>query len=438
MYLILTKKKVFIKISLASYRIIGLFTLTTPFYIIRDPELIKKIAVKDFDHFMDHRKVIDDKSFDNDMLSKVLTALTGQKWKDMRSTLSPAFTTSKMRQMLELIIDCSDEMTKFFQKQTESNNATNNMLVLDMKETFSKFTNDVIATCAFGIKVNSFEQPDNEFYQQGKRILNPNKLLIIASFISFLISPKLIKWFRLDNEARKMEKFFNKLIIDTMQIRERENIYRPDMINLLMQLRKGNLKHDDEKLAPENEGYAVIAESEQFTAVAKKINWKDDELVAQCAQFFLAGFETSSLLLSFTSHALAVHSDVQTKLLEEIDTAFEKSNGKINYSDLQSLKYMDMVISEALRLWPPAIATDRVCVKDYIYDDGNGQRFTFEKGASLLIPIFALHYDPKFFSDPEKFDPERFNDRNSQNIIPGSYIPFGYGPRSCIGKKKFD
>lgn len=418
---------------ICSHRIIGLFTLTTPFYIIRDPELIKKIAVKDFDHFSDHTKLTDDKSFDNDMLSKVLTALTGQKWKDMRSTLSPAFTTSKMRQMLDLIIDCSEEVTKFFQNQSKSNNDA--VLVLDMKETFSKFTNDVIATCAFGIKVNSFEKPDNEFYQQGKRILNPSKLLILISVISFLISPKLIKWFRLDNEARKLERFFQKLIIDTMEIRERENIYRPDMINLLMQLRKGNLKDDDEMI--ENEGFSILTESEQslLTAVTpKKIEWKDDELVAQCVQFFLAGYETSSLVLSFASHALATHMNVQQKLIEEIDNAFEKSNGKLNYSELQSLKYMDMVISEVLRLWPPAILTDRVCVKDYIYDDGNGKTFTIEKGMGLFLPIFPLHYDPKYFHDPEKFDPERFNEVNAKNIISGSYIPFGYGPRSCIGK----
>lgn len=360
------------------------------------------------------------------MLSKVLIALTGQKWKDMRSTLSPAFTSSKMRQMFELVNDCSDEMTNFFEKIT-----TPADLVLDMKNTFSKLTNDVIATCAFGIKVNSFKNPENEFFLQGKRVLNPSKWRLLLVAMAFQISPKLIRWLGLNGEAKKLERFFRTMIMDTIAVREREHIIRPDMIHLLMQLRQGTLRHDDDQHETNNEGYASLTESKLLSS--PKTEWSDDELVAQCVQFFLAGFETSSLLLSFAANAIATHPEIQEKLVAEIDAVYERSNGNLNFNDLPSLRYMDMVISEVLRKWPPVPITDRVCVKDYNYHDDAGQQFVIEKGASVWLPILPFHYDPKFFPNPNQFDPERFSEVNVNKIAPASYIPFGAGPRSCIG-----
>lgn len=92
---------------------------------------------------------------------------------------------------------------------------------------------------------------------------------------------------------------------------------------------------------------------------------------------------------------------------------------------------MDMFISETLRLWPPAPGTDRVCVKDYSYDDGQ-VKFMVEKDTVLQIPIVGLHRDEKYWEDPKKFNPERFSDENKDNITPGAYFPFGVGPRNCI------
>lgn len=78
--------------------------------------------------------------------------------------------------------------------------------------------------------------------------------------------------------------------------------------------------------------------------------------------------------------------------------------------------------------------TDRTCVKDYVYDDGE-RKFTIEKGSNIIFPIYGLHHDPKYYPDPDKFDPERFGDENKQNIQPGAYVPFGLGPRNCIGSR---
>lgn len=230
----------------------------------------------------------------------------------------------------------------------------------------------------------------------------------------------------------KISTFFKSLILDTIAERESKHIFRPDMINIIMQVRKGNLnKEVQEEKTDQNEGFATVTEFSSKTD--SKNEWSDDELVAQCLLFFLAGFETSSTLLSFLGNELALNADVQEKLCREIDETVEgMKTEKLTYELLNSMKYLDQVISECLRKWPPAMITDRICNKEltFIVD---GQTVTMKEGQQFWIPIYGLHMDPKYFQNPEKFDPERYGEENVNKIVPGSYIPFGVGPRNCIG-----
>lgn len=107
---------------------------------------------------------------------------------------------------------------------------------------------------------------------------------------------------------------------------------------------------------------------------------------------------------------------------------------KITYDDVQKMKYLDQVVCEVLRKWPAAFQLDRHCVKDYDFDDGDKLKFKIEKNSNIIFPIYAVQHDPKYFPEPEKFDPERFNDENKHKIVSGTYAPFGLGPRNCIGK----
>lgn len=91
--------------------------------------------------------------------------------------------------------------------------------------------------------------------------------------------------------------------------------------------------------------------------------------------------------------------------------------------------------TETLRKWPPAIATDRQCQKTYRMTDEKGHVVTLEKGDAISIPTIAIHRDPEYFVDPERFDPERFSDERKGEIEPFTYMPFGTGPRNCIGSR---
>lgn len=96
-----------------------------------------------------------------------------------------------------------------------------------------------------------------------------------------------------------------------------------------------------------------------------------------------------------------------------------------------------MRFSETLRKWSPAVFVDRICTKSYVIPKSKEGEMDIriEKGESVWIPIFAIQRDPKYYPDPEKFDPERFSEENKHNIVPYTFLSFGAGPRNCIGKK---
>lgn len=415
----------------AGVKVFGLFDANIPMFVIREPELIKRIGVKDFEHFMDHRPIFGTDTEHPDILfPKTLFALTDQKWKNMRATLSPAFTGSKMRQMFDLVVECSENMVKFYQNEVRTKGGKQEY---EMKDVFSRFTNDVIATCAFGIKVDSSRDQDNEFYQQGKRMMQFGRFNVILRTFGYRFVPSAMDMLGIDIIDSEQNKYFATLIRDAVQTRESHGIVRPDMVNLLIEARKGTLKYQHEN--EQNEGFATVLESDVGKAPVTK-SMTETEMIAQCLIFFLAGFDTVSTCLTFLAYELTVNPEAQEKLYQEIMETKRSLNGKpLTYDALQTMKYMDMAVTESLRMWPPVPAVDRLCVRDYVLDDGEGLKFTIDKGTGVWFPVQGLHHDPKFYPNPKRFTPERFSDENKASINPDAYLPFGVGPRNCIGSR---
>ncbi|XP_062563395.1 probable cytochrome P450 9f2 [Armigeres subalbatus] len=409
-------------------RVFGLFDTNIPMYVICDPELIKRIAVTDFDHFMDHRPIFGASNPDhpNLLFEKTLFGMAGPKWKSMRSTLSPAFTGSKMRQMFEFVVKCSDNMVRFYQGEPRGKQ-------YEMKDVFSRFSNDVIATCAFGIEVDSVRKRDNEFFAHGSKMFQMNRLSVVARLIGFRFAPALMSQFGLDLNDQEQNQYFSSLVRETISARETKGILRPDMVHLLMEAKKGLLKHQKE--IEQHKGFATVEESEIMKTQSPN-TMTELELIAQCLIFFLAGFDTVSTCLTYTAYELALNPEIQDKLFKEIKEIHETLNGEpLNYETLQKMTYMDMVISEVLRKWPAIATLDRHCVQDYEMDAGNGLKFTIERGSGIWFPIHAMHHDPNYYPEPERFLPERFSEQNKANINMGAYLPFGIGPRNCIGSR---
>lgn len=261
--------------SFPSEKMYGLFDFRRPQLVVRDPDLLKQLTVKDFDHFEDHRPFFDLSR--DDLFGNSLFMMKGQRWRDMRATLSPAFTGSKMRQMYPLMTECADGMTKHFLRQSADGKRND----VEMKNLFSRFANDVIASCAFGIRVNSFDEPNNEFFEAAKVFLGSNRRIAPYFLFLFRTIPSILDKFGVQVCPKAVRSFFSTMVIETMDERKERGIFRPDMINLLMQVRQGQLPGEGAvEVVKDNVGFATVEESE----IGKKVSthrWTDEEIISQ-------------------------------------------------------------------------------------------------------------------------------------------------------------
>nr|XP_023021162.1 cytochrome P450 9e2-like [Leptinotarsa decemlineata]XP_023021163.1 cytochrome P450 9e2-like [Leptinotarsa decemlineata]XP_023021164.1 cytochrome P450 9e2-like [Leptinotarsa decemlineata] len=230
----------------------GIYHMSAPTLVIKDPELLRRITVKDFDHFTNHRNFIPEEA--DPLFGKNLFFSKGQQWRKMRPILSPSFTSSKMRTTFVLISKCTEDFVNHFLKKDEK------CIEIEMKDAFTRFTNDVIATSAFGVEVNSLKEPDNEFYSMGKKLTDVKNSGILFKYIGYPLVPKLIKYLGLTYMNPTANRFFCDLVDNTMQVREKNNIIRPDMIHLLMEARKG--EHQKEENTVIDTGFATAKEAD--------------------------------------------------------------------------------------------------------------------------------------------------------------------------------
>ncbi|XP_063703756.1 probable cytochrome P450 9f2 [Culicoides brevitarsis] len=411
-----------------SHRFFGIYNLSGPIFVIQDPELIKQICVKDFDNFTNHPNVIS--TVYDELLPNSLSILRDQKWRDMRSTLSPAFTGSKMRMMFDLIRECADDFVTYCKENLDEND----LIEINVKDIFSKVTTNIISSTAFGLKVDSVRDTENPVYYHALRSFDLRSQAAILRTTVIAGFPRIAKWLKMSFVPKDSQEFFKKVVKDTIEHRRKTKETRPDVIQLLMQAQDGTLTHDiDSK--EDSEGFAVIEESDVGKTKITK-TWNDVEIAAQCFLFFIAGFDTTSTFLTFASYELAVNEDVQEKIFNEIREAKEKLMGRpINYETLQKMEYLDAFVSEVLRVHPPGFITDRVCNSDTEIEDHEGRKFIIPKGKMIWVNIYGMHHSHKYFPNPEQFKPERFLGGNKEKIIPNSYIPFGIGPRACIGSR---
>lgn len=163
----------------------------------------------------------------------------------------------------------------------------------------------------------------------------------------------------------------------------------------------------------------------------KKHDFDEDTIVATAIVFLVAGYDTTGSTLAWTCYELAKNPHVQDKLRCEIQDHI--SSEEITYDDLNGLTYLDQVLSETLRIHTPTALLQRSCVKDYKVPDGSG--LVIEKGTAVWINAMAAHFSKDHYATPDQFNPEHFNKDAKAKRSPYAYLPFGQGPRGCIGMR---
>lgn len=263
---------------------------------------------------------------DYDPLSSNLVSLTGQRWKNMRTKLTPTFSSGKLKAMFSTIVDCGSSMQSYLEKQCDKGES------LDVRELAARFLTNIIASVAFGIEVDAINNPDNDFRKYGRKswVVDTTWKSIKAK-LRFL-APQIMSLLRIRSVEPDVEDFVRSIVKQNLEYREKNNVTRRDFFQLLIQLRNNGAVQLDGEWETK-----ITADESQKTLTL-------DEMAAQTYIFFAAGFETSSLTTTFCLYEVVKDPDVQEKVHNEIDKVLEQSDGKITYESISKMTYLESCI----------------------------------------------------------------------------------------------
>ncbi|KAL6110958.1 cyp3a7 [Pungitius sinensis] len=380
-------------------RVWGIFDGRQPVLCITDPAMIKTILIKECYSLFTNRR-----NFRlNGQLYDAVSIAEDDQWKRIRSVLSPSFTSGRLKEMFDIMKHHSANLTSSMKKKADKGEP------LELKEFFGPYSMDVVTSTAFSVDIDSLNNPSDPFVANIKKMLKFDffsPIFLIVAFFPFL-GPVM----------EKMEfSFFPKSVTD--------------FFYAALQKIKSNRVHSEQKSRVDF--LQLMIDSQKNNDLSKEESNKglsDHEILSQAMIFLFAGYETSSSSLSFLAYNLATNPDIMKRLQEEVDSTFP-NKGPVEYQALMQMEYLDSVINESLRLYPIAPRLERVA-KATVEING----IVIPKGMVVMVPTWPLHRDPSLWPEPEAFKPERFSKENKDTIDPYTYMPFGAGPRNCIGMR---
>ncbi|XP_025113207.1 cytochrome P450 3A24-like [Pomacea canaliculata] len=379
-------------------RTFGIYSGRVPMLVTTDLDILKEVLVKNFNQFTDR---FERAEIFPEEVGSMLPFSTGAQWKRIRHILTPTFNTAKLKQMENYIQRCSIQLTKNIEKAVSKGEK------IDVKKCFRGYTMDVIAGTGFGIEVNSQKDLNDPFVRDAAGLVQEiftqkGLFMSLAKAAPFLIP--FIRFLVTNFFQPRGWKSFGENLHRIIQDRKLEgNMNRkPDFLQLLLSCEVNQ--------SPEKDQMNVLSEV---------------EVVAQAMILLTAGHEMTANTLQYLTFALALHPQVQEKVVREINQ--QLGDETPTYEGVSKLKYLDCVIQETLRMYPSVNSTNRMALEEVTI-----KGITIPKGAGVMIPIANVMRDPEYFPEPDKFLPERFLE---DNVSPISFLAFGYGPRLCIGMR---
>ncbi|XP_054499653.2 cytochrome P450 3A9-like [Agelaius phoeniceus] len=383
-------------------KIWGIYDGRQPTLAVTDPQIIKSVLVKDCYTTFTNRRRADLAG----VLTNAISLAEDDHWKRLRTVLSPTFTSGKLKEMFPIMKHYGEALVKNVQKQVKENSS------ISVKDIFGSYSMDVVTSTSFGVNIDSMNNPKDPFVREMKKLVKFdffNPVFLLSFAFPFLI-PVMAKM-NVNIFPNDAVDFFMRSLAKIKQDREKEaHKGRVDFLQLMIESQRSASQEKNEA----NHSHKALT---------------DIEVLAQAFIFIFAGYEPTSNTLGFLAYELAMHPDVQEKVLQEIDTVLP-NKAPLTYEAIMKLEYLDMTVNETLRVYPLGGRIERTCKKDV---EING--VTIPKGVVVTIPPYVLHRDPEYWPNPDEFRPERFNKENKESIDPYTYLPFGAGPRNCIGMR---
>ncbi|XP_054167395.1 cytochrome P450 3A13-like [Oppia nitens] len=411
--------------------IFGIYRFYGPELVISDPIHIRQVLVTESTDVRFKPNRLDDRNAENVYNINPRR----DEWHEMRRSLTPMFTTRQLKRWTTSALKpCVD---RFSRHLTDKSLYNGNKIALS--DCVKDLILDIILVAVFGVD-------DTDMAVDGHRraeIVRHINCLTHMSWLMFVVSnalpppivnlwTRLTKWLGVQNEPH-------------------DEVFAAFIRNIIKKRRNRISNANTANASPANRSDRFIdiliefsAQSEQHdkSSGTYRANLKqntdtiDDQIVDLCLVLLFAGYHTVSTKLTLIIYELALNPQIQDNLRDEINEHFVNTNGtdeveNINYETVKKLPFLDACVCEGLRKYP-AFLLQREVMDDIVLE---GTDTLVPRGTVVNVPTYALHYDSKYFDDPEVYRPDRFIGTNRDTIQPYTYLPFGDGPRNCIGKR---
>ena len=343
-------------------------------YFLNHPDLIEGVLVRNYQNFLKDRVIRNSRWFFGDGL---LTN-EGESWLRQRRLSQPAFHRERIASYAKIMTDHAERMLAAW-----SDGDTR-----DIHQEMMQLTLRIVVRALFNVEAEEIGK-----ISSAMNILMRNSTgirMLIPPLFRHLPTPAMIEFRR---AIRQLDDTVYRIIAAHRANQDDSG----DLLSMLMQAR-------------DEDGGCM----------------SDKQLRDEVLTFLLAGHETTALALSWTWHLLGQNPGAEARLREELDRVL--AGRAPGFGDLRDLAYVERVIKESMRLYPPAWGVARTVVKDF---EIGGYRIP--AGSNVVMSQWVMHRDPRYFPEPEKFDPDRWLSERSQKLPRFAYFPFGGGPRQCIG-----
>lgn len=366
-------------------KIYGTFDLMKPSLVVTDKLILKKILIDNHSSFKDRNGN-----------SSVFSSAKNDDWKSSRRLMSHSFSPLNLKAMgpkIDAAIKTLLSNLDFLTNERVSSE-------IDSLSVFGSFSLDVIARCCFNLDIKQEGSYAEEF------LMHANDFFKVSR-------PKLFLSHILPNSVKKLFKF---------SVNSKESIqYLRNLCSKLVE-KYGTSEHHEVGVSGKY-FLQLMMECKDSSGLTK------DQIIDNCILFFAVGFEATSLVLSYSSYVLALYPDVQDAIYLEIQS-LKSMEYEGTYSD--QLPVMDNFLKEVLRLYTPALRTQRVATQNFNFTYG-GKKIFVPNGTVVRIPIHVIHSDADYYHNPDEFNLKRFASVNAPHLKDCTFLPFGAGPRNCVG-----
>jgi cytochrome P450 len=315
-------------------------------------------------------------------LGKGLLTTEGEPWRTQRRLIQTGFERKQLEVLSSIMQDSLSDSLRDFDRQARTG-------PVDIYPLMMKITFGMVARSLFGARLK----------EEDIGLISLAISTVQEFMVRQTIQPYLNPWFAVSGELRRHWELRNRafgVLLDYIQ-RRRGEPPGHDLLQILMDARY-------------SDGHGM----------------SDELILSESMQLLVAGHETSSNALSWFFYLMSSRPDCVDRVRQEFDSVL--GDKPLTYSDVPKFEFTTQVILEALRLYPPFWMVDRIALAD----DRAGD-LDIPRGSTVVVFIYGAHHSPQYWENPENFDQERFSKANEKFHTPFAHLPFGAGPRGCIG-----